>query len=66
MSLCCFSVMAQVFFFQECCERRDDLLVSRVCSRSAEELSAGPPSLLRSAPVSYPASRGQEVSQHIP
>ena len=43
----------------------DDLPVCRVCSHSTAGLSAGQLSLLRFAPVSYPVSGGQEMSQHI-
>lgn len=43
-------------------EEEEDSLVCHVCSHSRVELSAGPLSLLRSAPGSYPVSRRQEVS----
>lgn len=42
----------------------EDLPVDRECSRSRGELSAGRLSPLRSAPVSYPVSKGQEGSQN--
>lgn len=44
---------------------QEDLRVDCVCSRSRGELSAWRLSLLQSAPVSYPVSEEQEVSQHI-